>query len=291
MKHSAQAEKVNVTASAEALENGEHVAASAENFLLKDVDDAPFEVINETGSSRVFLVCEHAGRAIPSALGDLGLSQEDRARHIAFDIGAEEVSRHLSSLLNAPLVIQPYSRLVIDCNRPFDADDSIPFVSDTTIVPANHGLNEDQRKARQQEIHDVFHGVVASQLDRHTEKHQTILVTVHSFTRRLLRDGVERPWELGLLFNRDDRFARRLMAAVNAHFPEVVAAFNEPYVADDFTDYAIPVHGEARGLENVLLEIRNDLIADEVGQKKWAALLAVAIKDAANEGEFEADVA
>ena len=291
MKHFAKAEETNLSVDVKPSDGGRSLDETGSFRVLQDTDPAPFEIVNEHGSARVFLICEHAGRAIPNVLGDLGLSPEDRARHIAFDIGAEEVSRHLSALLDAPLIIQPYSRLVIDCNRPFGAEDSIPLISDTTRIPANDGLSEAQRKARQQEIHDVFHGVAAAALDAHTRKHRTILVTVHSFTRRLLQDGVERPWDLGLLFNHDDRFARRLMTALEKRFPDLVMAFNEPYAADDFTDYAIPVHGEARGIENVLLEIRNDLIADAAGQEKWAALLAEAIGDAAQEGESEADVA
>lgn len=262
----------------------------AHRAILQDGDCAPFEIVNANGSSRVFLLCEHAGQAIPRFLGDMGLPASALARHIAFDIGAEALARRLSTLLDAPLVLQPYSRLVIDCNRPITAEDSIPAVSDTTLIPANSNVPEWQRQARQEQIHSAFHAAVNDLLDAHGKAHHTILVTIHSFTRRLMSDGVERLWELGLLFHRDHRFAQDLMASIRALHPQVAAAFNEPYVADDETDYAIPIHGEQRGIRHVLLEVRNDLIADEPGQEAWAAMLADAIADAAEKEEIE-DVA
>ena len=248
--------------------------------FLADSDPRAYELVNPEGHSRVVLVCEHAGILVPAVLGDLGLPQAELRRHIGWDIGAGELSRELSNLLDAPLVLQPYSRLVIDCNRPFGASDSIPAVSDTTAIPANQALSDAERLERFEAIHVPFHHQVKALLDAHHSRGQTILVTVHSFTPAMLSDGRHRPWHLGLLFNRDERFARKLMKAAMAIRPDLPAAFNEPYHISDTSDYAIPVHGEARGIEHVMLEIRNDLIASAEGQREWSRFLAAAIQDA-----------
>jgi predicted N-formylglutamate amidohydrolase len=251
--------------------------AKADGRLLSPEDPAPFEIVNGDGASRVVLLCEHAGRTVPRRLGDLGIPESEFERHIAYDIGAEGVARGLSAALDAPLVLQRYSRLVVDCNRAFDSADCMPEISDTTVIPGNRALARPERLARYEEIHVPFHREVSRLLDTHGRRHRTALVSIHSFTPRLLNEGIERPWQIGLLFNRDDRLARKLMAAIVSLDDTVKAAFNEPYTGNDLTDYAIPVHGEKRGIEHVLIEIRNDLITDERGQARWAEFLAAAI--------------
>lgn len=242
--------------------------------VLSPRDPEPVELLNEDGSSPFVLSCEHAGRVIPESLGNLGVRSEEMDRHIAYDIGAEGVSRRLSAMLDAPLVLQRYSRLVIDCNRPFEAPDCMPAVSDGTAVPANARLSDEARRQRYVEIHQPFHDALAGLLDRRAGAGQpAVLVSIHSFTPRLL-GGPERPWALGALSNRDGSFAKAFLAAFQTRNPAIVSAHNEPYVVDDASDYTIPVHGEQRGLPHLLLEIRNDLIADEAGQSRWARLVA-----------------
>jgi len=252
--------------------------------VLSPRDPEPVELVNAGGVSPFVLSCEHAGRAIPENLGDLGVQAADMERHIAYDIGAEGVSRRLSAALDAPLVLQRYSRLVIDCNRPFDAPDCMPAVSDGTAVPANAGLAEEARRQRFAAIHEPFHDTLAGLLDRRGEAGQpAVLVSVHSFTPRL-KGGPQRPWALGVLSNRDDSFADAFLSAFQAANPNIISAHNEPYVVDDLSDYTIPVHGERRGLPHLLLEIRNDLIADEAGQSRWAKLVAEALVAAHRKG-------
>jgi predicted N-formylglutamate amidohydrolase len=242
-------------------------------------DPDPVQIVNPAGTSEFLLVCEHAGRLVPSDL-DLCVAAPEMDRHIAFDIGAEGLSRRLSARLRAPLILQRYSRLVIDCNRPLRAPDCIPEVSDGTAVSANVRLSEAERLRRYDEIHRPFHDAIGATLDAREKAGQgTIIVTVHSFTPRLA--GRDRPWLLGLLHNRDGRFARRLMDVIAACHPAIVAEHNQPYCVDDLSDYTIPVHGEARKLPQVLLEVRNDQIADEPGQERWAGLLAEALQTAA----------
>ena len=253
--------------------------------VLSPRDPEPAELVNADGLSPFVLSCEHAGRAIPEALGDLGVPADEMKRHIAWDIGSEGVSRRVSAILDAPLVLQRYSRLVVDCNRPFEAPDCMPAVSDGTAVPANATLSEDARRKRFAEIHEPFHGMLAALLDhRAAAGLAAIVVSVHSFTPRLL-GGPQRPWALGVLSNRDGSFAEAFLAAFQKANPEVASAHNEPYVIDDSSDYTIPVHGEQRGLPHLLLEIRNDLIAGEAGQSHWARLVADALVAANSKGK------
>ncbi|WGS19270.1 MULTISPECIES: N-formylglutamate amidohydrolase [unclassified Bradyrhizobium] len=241
-------------------------------------------MVNADGCAGVVLICEHAGAAIPTKLEDLGLPAAELRRHIAYDIGAEGVARHLADELKAPLILQPYSRLVIDCNRPFDAPDCIPQVSDGTLVPGNLGLSESDRRQRYAEIHEPFHQQVTRLLDRRAGLGlPTTLVAVHSFTPRLA-GGVERPWQLGVLSNRDRSFAERFLSAFQERNPTTPSAHNEPYLVDDISDYTIPMHGEARGLPHLLLEIRNDLIGDARGRRLWASLIAETLLDATTKG-------
>ena len=248
--------------------------------LLGPDDPAPCVTVNPHGRSRIVLVCEHAGRQVPRRLGDLGLPPAAHQRHIAWDIGAEGVARALSAQLDATLFVQPYSRLVIDCNRAREAPDLIPEVADGTPVPGNAGLDAAQRAERFAAIHQAFHATVAAALDARAAgpaARPTVLVTVHSFTPRLDTEGRDRPMHLGVLFHRDARLGRALIPLVRAARPDLLVAENAPYRCSDLTDYAVPVHGEARGLPHALLEIRNDLIATPEGQAAWAGLLARAL--------------
>lgn len=253
----------------------------ADLAVLSARDPDPVEVVNADGRSRFFITCEHAGRAVPVSLGDLGVPAAEMDRHIAYDVGAEGFSRRLSALLDAPLVLQRYSRLVIDCNRPLEAKDCIPEVSDRTPVPANAGLGTEARRRRFVEIHQPYHRKITELLDKRAASgEETILVSAHSFTPKLV-GGMLRPWFVGALSNRDSGFAEAFLAALRSTHPDVPCAHNEPYVVDDLSDYTIPAHGEGRGLPHVLLEIRNDLISDRDDQERWAMLVADVLAGAA----------
>ncbi|MGY2811935.1 N-formylglutamate amidohydrolase [Bradyrhizobium sp. USDA 4506] len=248
--------------------------------VLSSSDPRPVELVNADGRADFVLVCEHAGTAVPRRLENLGLPAAETLGHIACDIGAEGVARRLADQLDAPLFLQRYSRLVIDCNRPFSAPDCIPEVSDGTVVPGNLRLAEYRRRQRYAEIHEPFHREVALFLDRRaTAGSPAVLVAVHSFTPRLA-GGPRRPWQLGVLSNRDRSFAGRFLDSFQEQNPATICAHNEPYVVNDQGDYTIPVHGEARGLPHLLLEIRNDLIGVPDEQRRWASLIADGLVDA-----------
>lgn len=240
--------------------------------LLGPDDPHPVAVERRDGSSAYFLICDHAGQAIPARLGSLGLGAEDLARHIAWDIGAAAVARGLSDLLDASLVMQTYSRLVIDCNRPTHVPESIAVLSEHTEIPGNRDLHPDHVAARAREVFHPYHDHIAEALDaRQADGIASLLVAVHSFTP--LYKNQRRPWHVGALYNRDRRLAEVLLALM-AEDGDLVIGDNEPYTVDDESDYTIPQHGEKRAIPHVLVEIRHDLIETPAGQTEWAERLA-----------------
>lgn len=244
--------------------------------ILEDDEPHPLEVHNAGGKSDFFLICEHAGRLIPRAYGDMGLSAVDLERHIAWDIGAKQVAVALSTLLDAPLFTQRYSRLVCDCNRRPDVADFAPVRSEDTTIPANVGISDEERRARADAIFWPFHDAVSEALDRRAAAgRRTLLVTVHSFTP--VFRGRSRPWEIGILYNRDRQFAPAIAEWLKAN-TDFCVGINEPYSVGDETDYAIPVHGERRGLPCAEFEIRNDLIRTEETARTWAGVVARAVQ-------------
>jgi predicted N-formylglutamate amidohydrolase len=245
---------------------------TAQPYRLLGPDDGhPVEAHRTHGDSPFFLTCEHAGREIPRRLGDLGVAESELRRHIAWDIGAAEVARHLSARLDAALVLQTYSRLVIDCNRKPERHDSIPTVSEHTEIPGNRNLHPDEVLARADEVFRPYHDSIVRALDgRRDSGRESVLVAVHSFTP--VYKGAARPWHVGLLYNRDDRLARVLMDSMSAD-RSLCVGDNEPYSISDETDYTVPVHGERRGILHIEFEIRQDLVESEAGQREWAERL------------------
>ena len=245
----------------------------AETILLLGPDDPPpFNVHREHGGSPFVLIADHAGQKIPARLGDLGVSRAELDRHIGWDIGIAGVAEKLSEKLDAFAILQTYSRLVIDCNRPLRAPGSIVAISDGTRVPGNEGLDDEAKTVRALEIFAPYHARIARELDRRGgQAVAPVLVSLHSFTPTF--GGHTRPWHAGILYHRDTRLAHALLIALRAE-PGLVVGDNEPYAVSDATDFAIPVHGEQRGLLHVELEIRQDLIVDAQGQEEWAERLA-----------------
>ncbi|MCA3561916.1 MAG: N-formylglutamate amidohydrolase [Aestuariivirga sp.] len=234
----------------------------------------PVRVINAQGSSPYVLLCEHASRFIPDEHKGLGLGEADLTRHIAWDIGAAQVAEALAQALDAPLAMAGYSRLLIDLNRPLDSATSIPEVSETTVIPGNLNLGAEERARRVALYFEPFQAAVRQLLDARLEKGRaTVIVGVHSFTP--VFKGVARPWHAGVLYRRAQDFGHALAQALGG--PGQAIAENQPYQIEDGSDYTVPVHGEARGLDAVLVEIRQDLIGDAAGAATWAARLAAAL--------------
>ncbi|MBV8526015.1 MAG: N-formylglutamate amidohydrolase [Acetobacteraceae bacterium] len=234
---------------------------------------------NETGSSTYVLVCEHASNYIPREYGGLGLPPQDLERHIAWDIGAAALAQQLSSLLDAPLFVSGYSRLLIDCNRPPLAPTSIPVRSEATEIPGNRDLDEAERERRAAAYFWPFQTRIARALDeRAAAGRPTALLGIHSFTPIFL--GVQRPWHVGVLYARAAAFSQALIAQLAADRALVVGD-NQPYRVTEEEDYTVPVHGDARGIDAAGIEVRQDLLATTTskGVAEWASRLAAALSD------------
>ncbi|NIY98844.1 N-formylglutamate amidohydrolase [Salipiger sp. HF18] len=231
--------------------------------LLGPRDPAPVEIVNPEGRTPLLLVCEHAGQAVPEALGRLGVSQAQLDEHIGWDIGAAEVTRRLAAMLDAPAVLQRYSRLVIDCNRPPEAPDSCPPVSDGHVIPGNAALDPEDRVKRVDEIFRPFQGAVATALAR-PEIQATF--SIHSYTP--VMGGIRRAWDVGFLFRSDRRTSDRMARALGQAVPGLTIGLNQPYQVDDASDWFVPRQAEPRGLPPSLH------IRDAAGQTLWAERLA-----------------
>lgn len=245
---------------------------------LLNADEVP-PVIEEhtSGKSPFLLTCDHYGRLIPRALGDLGVSASEMERHIAWDIGIAGVATELSHLMDAHLIAQRYSRLVIDCNRPFASASSIPMISEATEIPGNKDLSAEAIAARREGIFAPYHTRISEIIDTRTrDGRATVLVAMHSFTP--VYAGIARPWHIGTLYSTDPRLAHILRDHLRAE-GDLVVGDNEPYAATETSDYAIPVYGVKRGLVHTGIEIRQDLIADQSGQSHWAERLARLFSD------------
>jgi predicted N-formylglutamate amidohydrolase len=246
--------------------------------LLAPDEPPPFIELGRHGRSNFVIVVDHAGRRIPRALGDLGLPPDQLDRHIAWDIGALGVARRMAEALDAPLIAQTYSRLVIDCNRDPAVATSIPTLGEHIEIPGNIGLSAEAIAARRAEIFEPYHRRVSTLLDERAAAGQpTILIAQHSMTN--IFKGVRREMHAAVLYNRDRRFAGLVLDSLRGEAGLVIGD-NEPYFVSDETDYTVPRHGEARGLPHVEIEIRQDLITDDAGQDEWARRICRALQSA-----------
>ena len=234
---------------------------------------APVRTVNAQGRGPFVIVTDHASNRIPLGWGDLGLSPADRVRHIAWDPGALAVSTRLAGLLDAPVVHPTVSRLVIDCNRDLDAPDLIPEISESTEIPGNREVTATDRAARVEASHAPFHAAVDRLLEeRRKAGLETILVCMHSFTP--IYKGGSRPWPIGLIHARDERYTRALFEALLADTPELDVGWNEPYSALNGVTHTLEHHGDGRGLDATMIEIRHDEILEPNGVAQWADRLA-----------------
>ena len=234
--------------------------------LLADDEPPAFEIVNADGASNVVLVCDHASKRVPRCLSNLGLTDAQLDDHIGWDPGAAKVARLLSNNLDATLLLSGYSRLVIDCNRPTQSPQSIPEQSAGILVPANQRITEANRKLRVENLFTPYHNAISNLLDSRQNR-PTIFLSIHSFTPVL--NNQQRPWNIGISFWRDNRFAGLLINALKQS-SDIVVGSNEPYAIDAEFDYAVPVHGEGRGLPSAMIEMRQDGIRTDEGVVEWA---------------------
>jgi predicted N-formylglutamate amidohydrolase len=252
---------------------------TADAELGAQVPDPVARIDNPEGQSPILLICEHASNHLPARYGTLGLEPAERESHIAWDPGALGVAQELSRLLDAPLIHATVSRLVLDLNRDPSAPDSITTLSESVTVPGNLDLDPGERARRVREIYDAFHDAVDVFTDaRRAAGRIRAIVSVHSFTP--VYRGVPRPWEIGLIFDRDERFARSVERGLKQD-AALNLGINQPYSPADRVFHTLDRHAERRGLAPLMIEIRNDLIRTEDGQASWAGRLAPLLREGA----------
>jgi predicted N-formylglutamate amidohydrolase len=258
-------------------ETQDHFPAGASGGLKLLAADEPPAFLEERrhGRSSFVIVVDHASARIPRRLSNLGVPAAELERHIAWDIGSLALARRVAAELDAPLVAQNYSRLVIDCNRDPCVDTSVPKLSEWTAIPGNIDLGADELAARRAEIFDPYHAHIGALLDeRKAAGRFTILVAQHTMTD--VYKGARRAMHGAVLYNRDRRFAGLVLDMLRRE-PGLNFADNEPYFVSDENDYTIPHHGEARNLPHVEIEIRQDLVREAAGQDAWAKRVAAAL--------------
>lgn len=245
-------------------------AAGRQLPLIGPGEPPPFRVLNPQGRASLLVVCDHASRRIPSGLDNLGLDELALGRHIASDIGAGDVAEVLSARLDAPAVLASYSRLVVDCNRALGDPTSILAVSDGEFIPGNQGLSKTQKSARARQFFHPYHDAIRRRLESFERRGVVpAFVAVHSFTP--IFKNVRRPWQIGILWDKDPRIPVPMIEALRAQ--GIAVGDNEPYSGKAPADHTVDHHAEGGGLPHVSIEIRQDLIDHPEGVIRWAGIL------------------
>ncbi|SEW31075.1 Predicted N-formylglutamate amidohydrolase [Cognatiyoonia koreensis] len=246
------------------------------------LEGASVEVLNVQAESSVIVVCEHASAHIPKEFKDLGLSTAALQSHVAWDLGARAIAMKMAETMSATFVASRISRLVYDCNRPPDAPDAIPERSEVVDVPGNANLTPTQKADRVAKYYDPFRRALAKII---SGKDVPVLVTVHSFTP--IYFGTPRNVEIGVLHDKDRRLADAMLDVAGGH-TDCDVRRNEPYGPDDGVTHTLREHALPDAHLNVMLEIRNDLIADAQTQTKMARMLSAWVTQAISMVEADA---
>lgn len=258
--------------------------SSATLSLIGRDDPAPFVLIGEHGETPAVIVCDHASRAFPRAFDRLGLEELPSWQHIAWDIGAGELARGISNLLDAPAVLTGYSRLVVDCNRRPEDPEAFRVESDGWVIPGNQGLTEFERRVRLACFFDPYHEAVAAMLAGFRARGVVpLVISVHTFTPEMA--GFARPWHVGVLWDKDEPSARRLIDGLRA-VEGLVVGDNEPYSGKHPCDYSIDHHAEEAGLPHLCIEVRQDQLESPAGTERWVRLLGRLIGELARDPEI-----
>ena len=245
--------------------------------LIGPAEPPPFELLNPGGRAPVLLVADHASNRIPAARDRLGLTEAVLERHVTWDIGTRAVVAELAARLDAPAVAEGYSRLLVDLNRSLEDPTAMPEVSDGIVIPGNRSISARERRLRVQSFYTPYRRAIEFMLHRQRRVVPApALVAIHSFTP--VMEGRARPWQIGVLWDKDPRIPVPLMEALRRRPEGLVVGDNEPYSGRHPADYTIDHHAEAAGLPHVSIEVRQDLVDTGTGACRWAALLADALQ-------------
>ena len=252
---------------------------------MNESDPAPFNYTNSQNQLSPWLIaCDHASNIVPKHMHNLGLSSKELSRHIGWDIGALGVARELSKTLDAHFIFGNYSRLIVDLNRPPSSPTFIPEVADDTPIPANINITKNEINARAKYFHFAYHRKIELTLNKMIACGIIpIIIAIHSFTP--IFQNFQRPWHIGLLFEHDQRLVEPLKRALLLQKTDLNIGYNQPYAISGPSDHTIPVHGQARGLPHIEIEIRQDLIKDQKNQKLWGLILANALLSVVEENQ------
>lgn len=238
---------------------------------------SPFTIINPDANSDWLLICEHASNRVPGALKQLKLTESEFEKHIAYDIGAANMTKYLADKLNATAILGNYSRLVIDCNRSLTHPSCIPPTSDGVMIPANQQLTDEQRIWRIQQIYQPFHKAIFEILCQKMVKNpDTKIANIHSFTPMLAEEKAPRPWDIGFI-HKDDELTHKVIQYFQTQTSYCIGD-NEPYNGFIHKGYTVPAHADAMDIPSLLVEFRQDQINNPIGIKHWGNLLLSAIK-------------
>ena len=261
------------------METSETLLQQGDYPLIGADEPGPVSILNEQGKAKVLLVGDHVSNRIPGALEKLGLEDSVLEQHVAYDIGTRKLITHLSQHLDAPAVLAGYSRLVVDLNRSLEDPSVIPESSDNIPIPGNQGLTPEQRALRIHCFYTPYRVTIDRMLQRFRERGIVpAFISIHSFTPQLT-DSEHRPWNIGLMWDKDPRIPVPLLNKLRAHTNGINVGDNEPYSGKHAADYTIDHHAEAAGLPHVSIETRQDLVNSEEGAELWASILDESLRD------------
>ncbi len=250
---------------------------SATYPLIEAGDAPPYLTYNSSGSTRALLVADHASSSFPAAMNQLGLEDWVLDRHVAWDIGSDQLTRYLADLLDAPAILAGFSRLIIDPNRKLDDPTAFVEISDGISIPGNRALSAEQKALRVQSFFEPYHGEIARRLnDFQSGGTMPALISIHTCTPVFAQ--FVRPWHIGVMWDKDPRIALPMMDRLR-QVEGVCCGDNEPYSGRHSHDFTIDYHAESAGLPHVGIEVRQDLVRDAAGARKWAGILAAALQD------------
>lgn len=243
-------------------------------LVAPNVTDS-YEIVPGRQDAGLLLICDHAVNTLPASYATLGLPAAELERHIAYDIGAWEVTQRAAEMLGVPAISTRFSRLLIDVNRGLDDPTLIMRVSDGAVVPGNRHIDAAERERRVRHYYEPYHLAIDGMIEQCVAAGvPPVLLSVHSFTDAWR--GVPRPWHAAILWDRDYRFSVPLLDALRTD-AGIVVGENEPYDGKLAGD-CMWQHGTRRGLAHTIIEVRQDLIAKRKGQAEWAERIAAAVR-------------